>query len=97
MEVLLIGVGTEVCLIRNKGDGSIMAWGNPYFGGKKAPTDSGYTEIYSTNSAFAALKADGSIKAWGNLGQRHMQMDKSWYNRYQQAHLILQNLSHPTP
>jgi hypothetical protein len=23
-----------------KGDGSIMAWGNPYFGGKKAPTDS---------------------------------------------------------
>jgi diketogulonate reductase-like aldo/keto reductase len=28
----------------------------------------GYTKIYSTNSAFAALRADGSIKAWGDLG-----------------------------
>jgi hypothetical protein len=26
---------------------------------------SGYTKIYSTDSAFAALKADGSITAWG--------------------------------
>ncbi|CAC9434184.1 hypothetical protein, partial [uncultured Gammaproteobacteria bacterium] len=25
----------------------------------------GYTKIYSTGSAFAALKADGSITAWG--------------------------------
>jgi hypothetical protein len=31
-----------------------------------APTDSGYTKIYSNWSAFAALKADGSITAWGN-------------------------------
>jgi hypothetical protein len=38
-----------------------MAWGNPYFGGKKAPTNSGYIEIYSNERAFAALKADGSI------------------------------------
>jgi hypothetical protein len=28
-------------------------------------TGSGYTKIYSTESAFAALKADGSITAWG--------------------------------
>jgi hypothetical protein len=36
-------------------------------GGSDAPTDSGYTKIYSTDSAFAALKSDGSITAWGNL------------------------------
>jgi alpha-tubulin suppressor-like RCC1 family protein len=30
------------------------------------PTDSGYTKIYSTYPAFAALKSDGSITAWGN-------------------------------
>jgi hypothetical protein len=28
------------------------------FGGSNAPTDSGYTKIYSTGYAFAALKAD---------------------------------------
>ncbi len=50
-----------------KSDGSIMAWGNPYFGGKKAPTNSGYIEIYSNERAFAALKADGSITTWGSL------------------------------
>jgi hypothetical protein len=47
-------------------DGSITAWGSPYFGGTGAPTDSGYTKIYSNAYAFAALKADGSIKAWGD-------------------------------
>jgi hypothetical protein len=30
-----------------------------------APSDNGYTKIYSTAAAFAALKADGSITAWG--------------------------------
>jgi alpha-tubulin suppressor-like RCC1 family protein len=30
-----------------------------------APSDNGYTKIYSTATAFAALKADGSITAWG--------------------------------
>ncbi len=47
-------------------DGSIKAWGNSESGGTNAPTDKGYTKIYSTIDAFAALKADGSIKAWGN-------------------------------
>jgi hypothetical protein len=28
----------------------------------------GYTKIYSTGYAFAALKADGSITAWGASG-----------------------------
>jgi alpha-tubulin suppressor-like RCC1 family protein len=35
-------------------------------GGIGAPSDNGYTKIYSTYSAFAALKADGSITAWGS-------------------------------
>jgi hypothetical protein len=30
------------------------------------PTDKGYIKIYSTATAFAALKADGSITAWGD-------------------------------
>jgi hypothetical protein len=30
-----------------------------------APSGDGYTKIYSTAAAFAALKADGSITAWG--------------------------------
>jgi alpha-tubulin suppressor-like RCC1 family protein len=50
-----------------KADGSIKAWGNPKFGGRKAPTDKGYIKIYSTDKAFAALKDDGSITSWGNL------------------------------
>jgi hypothetical protein len=47
-------------------DGSITAWGDLGNGGAGAPTDSGYTKIYSNWSAFAALKADGSITAWGS-------------------------------
>jgi hypothetical protein len=34
-------------------------------GGTGAPSDNGYTKIYSNEAAFAALKADGSITAWG--------------------------------
>jgi hypothetical protein len=41
-------------------------WGNPDSGGASAPSGNDYTKIYSTRSAFAALKADGSIKAWGS-------------------------------
>jgi fermentation-respiration switch protein FrsA (DUF1100 family) len=43
-----------------------MAWGDSDYGGTGAPSDNGYTKIYSTYSAFAALKADGSITAWGD-------------------------------
>jgi hypothetical protein len=42
-------------------------WGFPHFGGNKAPAGRGYTKIYSTDSAFAALKANGSIKTWGDV------------------------------
>jgi hypothetical protein len=41
------------------------AWGHRKYGGAGAPSDKGYTKIYSNNAAFAALKADGSIASWG--------------------------------
>jgi hypothetical protein len=37
------------------------------YGNTGAPDGSGYTKVYSTYGAFAALKADGSITAWGDL------------------------------
>jgi hypothetical protein len=48
-----------------KADGTIAVWGESGSGGANAPSGSGYTKIYSTASAFAALKADGTITAWG--------------------------------
>jgi hypothetical protein len=44
-----------------KANGSITAWGNSGYGGTGAPSDSGYTKIYSNRYAFAAIKANGSI------------------------------------
>jgi hypothetical protein len=35
-----------------KADGSITAWGDSNSGGIGAPTDKGYTKIYSTRDAF---------------------------------------------
>ena len=51
-----------------KADGSITAWGDGDWGGSGAPTDSGYTQVFSTSFAFAALKVDGTITAWGSSG-----------------------------
>ncbi|VVM22838.1 hypothetical protein BSPWISOXPB_3022, partial [uncultured Gammaproteobacteria bacterium] len=31
-----------------------------------APTDKGYTKIYSNAYAFSAVKPDGSIRTWGD-------------------------------
>jgi hypothetical protein len=39
--------------------------GSSSHGGAGAPSGNGYTKIYSTYGAFAALKADGSITMWG--------------------------------
>jgi hypothetical protein len=44
-----------------KADGSIIEWRTMHFGGATAPAGNGYTKIYSTVWALAALKADGSI------------------------------------
>jgi hypothetical protein len=52
--------------------GSVQSWGDSDYGGS-APSsvtaaNSGVVAVYSTLSAFAALKTDGSIVAWGNSG-----------------------------
>ncbi len=43
--------------------GGIKAWGG--YGSSGYPTDNVYTQIFSTEQAYAAMKADGSITAWG--------------------------------
>jgi alpha-tubulin suppressor-like RCC1 family protein len=40
-----------------KADGSIIAWGRSNYGGTGAPSDNGYTKIYSNFFAFVAVKA----------------------------------------
>ena len=71
-----------------KSDGSITAWGNANYGGSGAPTDTGYTQIYSNEYAFAALKPDGSIKAWGkaNNGGSGAPSDTSYIKIYSTNH-----------
>jgi alpha-tubulin suppressor-like RCC1 family protein len=43
---------TQYAFAALKADGSITAWGHSAYGGAGAPTDSGYTNIYSTGRAF---------------------------------------------
>ncbi|MGB1159453.1 MAG: hypothetical protein ACPG3V_08645 [Porticoccaceae bacterium] len=69
----------------NPTDGSIHDWGEPRYGGIGAPTDSGYTKIYSSAFAFAALKADGSITAWGNLFGNGAPTDSGYTKIYSSA------------
>jgi uncharacterized protein YjbI with pentapeptide repeats/alpha-tubulin suppressor-like RCC1 family protein len=45
--------------------GSIVAWGNPASGGNSIAS-SDVVAIYSTQSAFAALKTNGSVIVWGD-------------------------------
>jgi hypothetical protein len=47
----------------------------------------GYTKIYSTTTAFAAIKTDGSIKVWG--GSSHGDISAPSTGVYT-------NMSHPT-
>jgi alpha-tubulin suppressor-like RCC1 family protein len=64
-----------------KSDSSVVVWGNHYYGGYEQPADaeipnsqftgkpdnlSNVVSIYSTSSAFAALKSDGSVVTWGS-------------------------------
>ena len=49
-----------------KTDGSVVAWGNPNYGGTTpGGVSSGVVAVYSNFGSFAALKNDGSIVAWG--------------------------------
>ena len=46
--------------------GRIHAWGNNKYGGSGAPTDTGFTAIFSTDRALSALDEQGAIHAWGD-------------------------------
>ena len=49
-----------------RGDGSIVAWGDPTYGGSGAPAGPDFVAVYATRYAFAALRKDGTIAAWGS-------------------------------
>ena len=71
---------TDSAFAALKSDGSVFVWGNPHAGGSlsipwgRSPNPrfaqqnlgSDVKEIYSTDSAFAALKNDGTVVTWGN-------------------------------
>ncbi|EOD05027.1 hypothetical protein EMIHUDRAFT_107477 [Emiliania huxleyi CCMP1516] len=61
-----VAAAVATLVVVGKADGSVTAWGYSSFGGSGAPTDTGYTALYSTCCAFAAVKADGSVTAWGD-------------------------------
>jgi hypothetical protein len=48
---------TEYAFAALKADGSITAWGKAGSGGTDAPSDNGYTKIYSTASFLSKLRA----------------------------------------
>ncbi|CAE7373827.1 unnamed protein product, partial [Symbiodinium necroappetens] len=51
-----------------QGDGSVVTWGNPKFGGDCSEVQDKLRNvqcIQATDAAFAALLADGSVVAWG--------------------------------
>ena len=49
-----------------KSDGSVVAWGDSFYGGTTPFGLSDVKQIYSGNGTFAALKSDGSVIAWGD-------------------------------
>ncbi|VVM21571.1 hypothetical protein BSPWISOXPB_5827 [uncultured Gammaproteobacteria bacterium] len=63
-----------------------MSWGNldSSWGDEdkhtNAPTDKGYTKIYSNAYAFSAVKPDGSIRTWGDLDCGGAYASASGYN-----------------
>ncbi|CAE7346800.1 unnamed protein product [Symbiodinium sp. CCMP2592] len=56
-----------------EGDGSVVTWGNPEFGGDCSGVQEKLRNvlcIQATDATFAALLADGSVVAWGHDGKR---------------------------
>ena len=49
-----------------KSDGSVIAWGDTFYGGTTPYGLTGVSQIYSGYGTFAALKTDGSVIAWGD-------------------------------
>ena len=73
---------TFIAFAALKGDKSVVTWGSEYYGGLQryysdslddyvdvsSSLTSGVTNIFSTKTAFAALKSDGSVVIWGDAG-----------------------------
>ncbi|MEY2667189.1 MAG: hypothetical protein RLZZ384_1360, partial [Pseudomonadota bacterium] len=51
-----------------KSDGSVVAWGDPAFGGTAPDNITDVKQIFSTGFAFVALKNYGSVISWGADG-----------------------------
>ena len=63
-------VSNDYAFAALKEDGSVVAWGEPIYGGGDSSAvasslSSGVSSIVSNYSAFAALKEDGSVVTWG--------------------------------
>jgi alpha-tubulin suppressor-like RCC1 family protein len=74
----IYSTGTAFAALKN--DGSVVTWGNATYGGTIPTTlvseldgkdetgeNKDVTQIFSTNTAFAALRADGSVVTWGDV------------------------------
>ena len=63
----LVGVaGGGAHSLGQKGDGSIVAWGDNYYGGCNVPApNSGFVAVAGGGDHSLGLKAGGSIVAWG--------------------------------
>ena len=83
-------VATMTSFAALKDDGSVVTWGSEMFGGGRSIyrlgaqrriinislfLESGVTDIFSADGAFAALKDDGSLVVWGSGGYGG---DASW-------------------
>ena len=61
----IIGQGTyNGAVAALKSDGTVVSWGENYHNAT-APTNNGYTDIFSSKYALFALHTDGSITKWG--------------------------------
>lgn len=60
-------VSTNHAFAALKNNGSVIAWGNPNYGGDSGDLNlNDVVEVYSNRMAFAAKKRDGSIITWGH-------------------------------
>jgi len=63
-DVVRGGAATRTVIVRDPVQ--IATWGYTGEGGLGGPRDSGYRDVWASQSAFAAIKRDGSIFTWGD-------------------------------
>ena len=62
-------VGAEKAFAAIRGDGSVVAWGDPENGGDASAVQDqlqDVVQVQNTSYAFAALRSDGSVVTWGD-------------------------------